>query len=278
MSAYTQFNGGQPLNEDQLRGLVPSIFATTAHESRSERFRAIPTIDVLRGLRKEGFEVFSATQSVCRTPDRKPFAKHLLRMRNISHVQAVGDTFLELCLKNANDGTSIYDLFAGLFRVKCMNGMVASEASIGTVKVRHSGNVTDKVIEGTYTVMDTAQKLLEAPKAWSGIVLDQPEQLAYAESAHRLRFADADGNVDTPIQPAQLLHRRRSDDMPTDLWTTFNVVQENVLKGGLSAVGHDAQNRTIRRTTRAIKGIDQDVKLNRALWELTNKMAELKAA
>ena len=29
-------------------------------------------------------------------------------------------------------------------------------------------------------------------------------------------------------------------------------------------------------TTREVKGIDQDVKLNRALWTLANKMAELK--
>src|SRR5262245_3755318 len=114
---------GQPLTEDRLQAIVPSVFATTAYHERSERFRPIPTIEVLRGLRKEGFEVFSATQQLCREIDRKPFAKHLLRIRKVDSVQQVGDTFFEMLLKNANDGTSVYDLFAGLFKVKCMNGM-----------------------------------------------------------------------------------------------------------------------------------------------------------
>ena len=269
---------GRPLTEDQLQTLVPSVFARTAHPARSERFRPIVTIEVLRGLRKEGFEVFSAQQMTCRSPDRKPCAKHLLRMRKVDSVQQVGDTFLEMLLKNANDGTSVYDLFAGLFKVKCMNGMVASEATLGSVKVRHSGNVVNKVIEGTYTVLETSQRLLEAPKVWGAIQLQPAEQLAYAEAAHQIKFADAHGVVNTPITPAQLLERRRYEDGTNDLWTTFNVVQENVIKGGLHGVGTDANNRTFHRTTRAVKSIDTDIKLNRALWELTNKMAALKAA
>ena len=33
-----------------------------------------------------------------------------------------------------------------------------------------------------------------------------------------------------------------------------------------------------RTTTREVKAIDQDVKLNRALWHLAERMAELKSA
>jgi hypothetical protein len=55
-------------------------------------------------------------------------------------------------------------------------------------------------------------------------------------------------------------------------------VQENCLKGGLTALGRDKNNRPRRTTTRAVNGIDQDVRLNRALFTLASKMAELKAA
>jgi hypothetical protein len=37
----------------------------------------------------------------------------------------------------------------------------------------------------------------------------------------------------------------------------------------------DANGRRKRTTTRAVNGIDGNVKLNRALWTLTEKMAEL---
>lgn len=44
-----------PLSDDQIRRVAPSIFADGKHESRSERYTYIPTIEVLRGLRNEGF-------------------------------------------------------------------------------------------------------------------------------------------------------------------------------------------------------------------------------
>jgi len=93
-----------------------------------------------------------------------------------------------------------------------------------------------------------------------------------------LRFGDADGDTTTPIQPAQLLKQRRTGDLGDDLWTTWNVVQENAIKGGIQAYGRDDLGRPRRVKSRAVTGIDQDIKLNKALWHLGAKMAELKGA
>ncbi len=46
-----------PLYELQMRLAAPSIFAAGKHASRYERYTYIPTIEVLRRLRKEGFEL-----------------------------------------------------------------------------------------------------------------------------------------------------------------------------------------------------------------------------
>ena len=62
-----RFDHAHVLSEDELRHAAPSIFAVEAHESRSERFRPIPTIDVVRGLAREGFMVVGAKQ--CRVSD-----------------------------------------------------------------------------------------------------------------------------------------------------------------------------------------------------------------
>ncbi|KAA8703552.1 DUF945 domain-containing protein, partial [Pseudomonas cannabina] len=77
-----------------------------------------------------------------------------------------------------------------------------------------------------------------------------------------------------PVTPSQLLMPRRREDRSSDLWTTFNRVQENTIKGGLT--GRNKQGR--RTTTRAVNGIDQDVKLNRALWVLAQAMGEHRKA
>lgn len=274
------FRQPRALTEDELRKYAPSVFAVTAHESRSERFKPIPTIEVIRGLQAEGFSVVSARQSVARDLGRRDYTKHMLRLRRLDEnaKYQVGDTIAEAILKNANDGTSAYDLLLGLFRIACLNGMVCNIGEIDSVKVRHSGDVQSKVIEGTYRVLGQAERALIAPAEWSKIALDNGEAQALAEAAHVVRFGDANGDVATPIQPDQLLHARRTADAGRDLWTVFNVIQENTVRGGLSARGRDSNGRPRQFTSRAVNGIDQDVKLNKALWTLAEKMAELKKA
>jgi uncharacterized protein DUF932 len=283
MTIYTntaRFDSGRALTEDELRKLAPSVFAVTAHSSRSERFAPIPTFDVLQALTREGFFPVGAKQSVARLDDRRTHTKHLIRLRRFDKVSeySVGGTICEILLKNANDGTSAYELLAGLFRILCMNSLVSQISTVDSLKVRHTGSpqdVANKVIEGTYRVLGEAKKALVAPAAWSGLALDAGERIAFAEAAHMLRFGDADGETHTPVKPHQLLGVRRQADNARDLWTTFNVVQENVIRGGLKAVSVDGPRRR-RVTTRAVNGIDQDVKLNRALFTLAAKLAELK--
>ena len=282
MSIYTntaRFDSARALTEDELFKLAPSVFATTAHESRSERFAPIPTIEVVRGLAKEGFSVVGAKQSVTRVAGKSDFTKHLLRIRRLdSDVKyQVGDTVAEMLLKNANDGTAAYDLMSALFKIACMNSLVSMLEKIDSVKVRHSGDVMNKVIDGTFTVIENSKTALAAPAQWSQIKMERDESLALAESARMIRFGDNEGNVDSPITGQQLLTARRREDADrTNLWTVFNVLQENVIRGGLHGVSFDANNRRRNMTTRPIKGIDQDVKLNRALWTLADSMAKLK--
>lgn len=283
MTVYTstaRFDTGRAMTEDEMRKIAPSIFATSAHESRSDRFQPIPTIEILRGLTQEGFVPVGVKQSASRIEGKADFTKHLIRLRRVDDgkVYNVGDTVCEILLKNANDGTSAYELMAGLFRVRCLNSLVTQTGKIEEIKVRHSGDVQSKVIDGTYTVLKAAEAALIAPQDWSNMRLNTEEKAVLAEAAHVLRFGDADGETKTPIKPAQLLTQRRTGDMNDDLWTTWNVVQENAIKGGIRAVGRDDLGRRRRVKSRAVNGIDQDIKLNKALWILGEKMAELKGA
>jgi hypothetical protein len=281
MTIYTntaRFDTGRSMTENELRRAAPSIFAMSAHESRSERFMPIPTIEILRGLIGEGFVPVGAKQSNSRMEGKAAYTKHLIRLRRIDDgkVYNVGDTVCEILLKNANDGTSAYELLAGLFRVRCLNSLVSQTGTIDSVKVRHSGDVGAKVIEGTYRVLEQAERALTAPQDWGTVKLNNDEKEILAEAAHVLRFGDGEGETTTPIKPAQLLVPRRHDDRADDLWTTWNVAQENVIKGGLRGVSRDDLGRPRRVTTRSVNGIDQDIKLNRALWILGEKMAALK--
>jgi hypothetical protein len=105
-----------PLAEDQMRQAAPSIFAEGKHASRSERYTYIPTIEVLRGLRKEGFEPFMVAQSKSRIEGKTDFTKHMIRMRHAGQVSTKPEAN-EIILINSHDGASSYQMLAGVFRL-----------------------------------------------------------------------------------------------------------------------------------------------------------------
>jgi hypothetical protein len=258
------------LTDDQIFRVAPSIFAQEPHGSRSERYAYIPTIDVLNGLRKEGFEPFAVVQSKCRLEGKSEFTKHMIRMRHANTIMAPQAN--EIILLNSHDGTSSYQMLAGCFRFVCQNGMIAGDI-LEDIRIGHRGDVMGNVIEGAYTVLQGFDLVDESREVMQQTRLNYEEQAVFARSALMLRY-DIEDAGKAPIQADQLLRPHRREDTGTDLWTTFNVVQENALKGGLR--GRTANNH--RTTTRAVTGISQDMKLNQALWALAEGMRQLKAA
>jgi hypothetical protein len=271
-----RFDTPHALTEDEMRKAAPSIFADTAHESRSERFAPIPTIEILRGLAKEQFFPVGVQQIASRLPGHEDHTKHLVRIRRLDDIERqVGDNVFEIMLRNANDGSAKYSLMGAMFRIRCLNSLVTHESTVDEVTVRHSGDALYNVIEGTYRVLASAERVLEAPVKWGAIPLDEPERIAFAAKAHALRFGEAEkmAPMAGSVSSMQLLEPRREGDKGHDLWSVFNVVQENAIRGGIEGLGTDRLGRERVYRTRPVKGIDQTVGLNRALWKLADETA-----
>lgn len=275
-----QFQSELPISDDQLRNVAPSIFATEAHESRSDRYAYIPTSAVLSALRKEGFQPFFVAQSRCRLEGKADFTKHLLRLRHASQQNDAGEAH-EVIIINSHDGSCQYQIIDGVIRFVCMNGMVCG-GIFGEVKVRHSGNVIDNVIEASYEVLSHGAQVTGAIDGMKSIDLTSGEQELFAEAALTLRYPDAqviDGRTVTPITSRQVNRPNRPADRfnpngNSDLWTSFNRLQENLVRGGQAGVNAQGQ----RRVQRAVTGIDNNTALNRALWQLAEGMRNLKTA
>ncbi|MFC4160740.1 DUF932 domain-containing protein [Chitinimonas lacunae] len=256
-----------PLSDDQIHRVAPAIFAEAAHGSRSARYSYIPTGSVLHRLREEGFEPFFVCQSRVRRPDRHDFTKHMIRLRHASQIN--GTEANEIILLNSHDGTSSYQMLAGLFRFVCQNGLVFGDP-VADVRVPHKGDVVGRVIEGAYSVLDSFDRVAQSRDAMRDVALDQREAEVFASAALELKYDLTDHPA--PVTALQLLQPRRWDDDQADLWSTFNRVQEHLVKGGLD--GRSVHGR--RQTTRPVHGIDQNVRLNRALWLLAERMHQLK--
>ena len=265
--------GDQPLNEDQMRAAAPSIFAVGKHASRSERYTYIPTIDVLRGLRKEGFEPFMVAQGASRVEGKAEFTKHMIRMRHAGQVQTRPEAN-EIILINSHDGASSYQMLAGMFRFVCCNGLVVGKV-VEDIRIPHKGNVQGEVIEGAFRVLDEFEAAQESAEGMKALTLEPEEQGAFATAALALRFGErSEGQPPVPITAEQLIEVRRPEDQGRSLWNTFQRVQENVMRGG--QIGRSAQGRRLH--TRPVGSIDRGVSLNRALWVLAEEMRKIRAA
>lgn len=266
------------LSDDEIRRVAPSVFAESPHDVCSDRYTFIPTAAVLAGLRREGFQPVKVVTSRTRDETKKGFEKHMIRFRREDTQVVVGDVFPEVVLVNSHDRSTSYNLMAGLFRLACSNGLVVPQEELAQTRIRHTGDhIVDDVIEGSYRVLSESTEAIETAQTWGMIELSQPEQQALAIGAHHLRFADAHGNVETPIRPEQFLTPRRMEDDKNDLWTVFNRVQENAIKGGLRGVTRNARGRLRRTSTREVKGIDGNVNLNKALWLVAQHIADNRA-
>lgn len=273
---HTSFRADGALTDDQIRRVAPSVFAMEPHSSRSERYTYIPTCDVLRNLRNEGFQPVAVMQGRSRLPGKAEFTKHLLRLRHQStSITNVGEEFPEIVLINSHDGTASYNMMGGMFRVACLNGLVVCKELFEEVRIKHAGDIAHDVVQGAYQVLDGFDLIKDVTAQMKNLRLSAPEQTVFAEAALTIKYGESDeGEAPeaAPITAAQLLRARRYGDDAPDLWTTFNRVQENVIKGGVP--GRNANNRRVR--TREVTAIDTNVKLNRALWTLAARMAELK--
>ncbi len=261
-----------PLDAETMRCYAPSIFAESAHESRSVRYGYIPTIAVVDALRDEGFYPFMVGQTRTRDEGQREHTKHMIRFRHANEMRQTNKGEInEIILINSHNGTSSYQMLAGMFRFICMNGLVTGDV-IEDVRIPHKGNVIEAVKEGAALVLDGTQLVREVSDDMKGLALSRDEQIILARGALALRFPAADAVKPAPITAEQLLQPRRCEDQKDSLWSCFNVLQENSLKGGLDA--RSAGNRRIR--TRAVKGIEQDRKLNQQLWILAQAMRDLK--
>ncbi|MFC6447726.1 DUF932 domain-containing protein [Shinella zoogloeoides] len=264
-----QISGREPLDNEALYRHVPSIFASEAHDSRSERYVYVPTIDIVEGLRREGWFPFFAVQSVPRDGSRHGHAKHMLRLRRdggIGKPEAA-----EVIIVNSHDGTSAYQMFAGMLRFVCTNSMIAGER-FEEIRVPHKGAIQDQIIEGVYTVAEDFPRLIDATETMKETRLSRDEQRVLAEASLVARY----GEEESPVQPDQIIMPRRHEDAGQSVWSTFNVIQEHLTKGGLRGRRQTSDGRIRRTQTRAVNGIDQNVGLNRALWTLAEGMQRLK--
>jgi hypothetical protein len=270
----TSFISRSELNDDQIRAVAPSVFAAAPLPDVSERYAFVPTAQIVSRLRESGWSPVQASEQVVRLDDRRGFQKHLLRFQR-QEVQAVaGEYSPELVLINSHDRSSAYQLHAGLFRFVCGNGMIVADATFERVSIRHSGFTPDEVMDASFKLLENIPAITARVDTFKKRQLSQTETFTFAEAALRLRFEEANK---APISPQKLLDCHRTEDAGDDLWHVLNRVQEHLTRGGQRDWSRRREDGRRFPRTRAISGLDQNIRLNRELWNLAERVANHEA-
>lgn len=264
------FNDHKPtveLSNDQLIAKASSIGATAPACNVSDKYSFIPTINAVNHLRDAGWKPIEARQGSPRLFEKRNFQRHSITFTKPE--LDLGDRRLQMTLYNSHDCGSSYILSGGVYRLVCSNGMVVG-SNQAEYRHRHIGFNADHFIESAKFVANKMNKIATNLTKWESIELTPNEQGIFASAAHEVMFQ----GKNPTIQPNQLLIARRAADKGDDLWTTFNRIQENVIKGGLR--GQSARGR--RSQTRGITSIHRDKTLNQSLWSMADYMADAKLA
>jgi hypothetical protein len=259
-SAFESF-----LDPDVLRARAPAVFAPGAHESTGRTYAFLSTEKLLDALAQAGFRPVEAQQAGVRSKSMV-HARHVIRLRRQFETIDLSDYIPELVLLNSHDGTSAYQLRLGMYGVHCRNGLIVSHGAFPVFRVAHRGDILDELIRAALEMAERFPALATQVQQMRRHVPNHEQRRDFASYALTLRYPNG---APTGIDSSKLLVPRRAEDEGSDAWTTFNVVQENVLRGGLRYVTEEGRNRSVR----GISSIRTNVRLNTALWEAATQLA-----
>ena len=250
------FNARIELSNDQLHAAAPSIFATAPVAGVSERYTFLPTAQIIARMRDEGWAPVEARQQAVRVQGRMGFQKHLIRFQRRDQIARVGEFAPELCLVNSHDRSSAYQLHGALWRFVCSNGLMVSDSTIKQVSIRHSGRETDEVLTASFAMFAQVQNLASRVDAWQMRHMSDDDRHEFARRAIALRW-----ETNAPISTDRVLIYRRDQDSGNDLWSVYNAVQENLVRGGQKDFTMRREDGRRFARTRPIMGLDEGIRL-----------------
>lgn len=261
----------QAMSDEMIRKAAPSVFATHAAPSVSERYAYIPTYPVLRMMRVMGLECVSADEGRKKSPDGREFAMHVLRFRKPEaealyrdRTTPLGHLIPEVIVRNSHDRTSPLNFSGGMRRKVCMNGLYVSDAAFGA-NVRHVGkSVAEQVQSGTHRVVGSFARIISVAEDWNGIEMSPELARRFATTALGIR------GTSLVVEPSEVLKVWRPEDRSPTLWTLFNRAQENLMRGNVRGQTERGQSRRINRIT----SLATEVDFNRKLWSAAADMAK----
>ena len=240
------------------------------HAIVSDRYNVIQPSAVGEAMANNGMALSTLSTGKAKHADKADFQRTLARYRGPEIAPGI---FLDIIHDSKKLGRGVDRLMLGIYRMICTNGLFVG-TNFFVHEIRHSGNTLDVLNQGILQALDHTKRLTEVITAMQGKELSKEQAVQFAEQAARLLV---------PKDAIQVAHRLlkplRQEDDYRDLWTTFNVVQENAMRGRqitytLETVEGNGLKKVRAMNTRAIKAnTGKDAEFNQGLFDIALKLA-----
>ena len=257
-----------PISTKELEILAPTLFTEEPHSDVSDKYHFIKTIDVIEEIKAHNWYPVSVKVSNVRDIEKNGFQQHCVRFRHFEDLLNPKDNAVELLLFNSHDRSKAFSISAGIFRFICANGLVLADSVFETYKIKHLGERDNDVANAVNQITAIKDKLMNKINTLSNIKLSQLEKESFAKLSVPLRFEEH-----LEINHTDLLTPLRDEDYKDDLYTTLNVIQENLIRGNISGINKESGRRF---TSKEIKAISTDTHINKGLWDIAEKIAFIK--
>ena len=259
----------KPLTNEQLRVKAPSLFQDQPYHEVSSKYHFIPTIDIIEQLRNESWFPVSVSEAGVRDLSKNGFQQHYVRFQHFSDLINPNANVVELLLFNSHDRSMSFSISAGVYRYICSNGLIIADSVFDSYKIKHLGERKNDVIDAVNKITQIKPKLLDKISKFESITLSKNEKESFLQSALPLRF---ENHLELD-NPNELLTPLRAEDKNDDLYTVLNILQENFLSSKVSGYNKETKRRF---TSKQITSISKDVEINKGLWEIAERIANIK--
>ena len=253
------------LTDEEIKVQAPAVFTMQPSDEVSKHYTHIPTTKVINDMRTLGWDVVDVKEVKARKASTRGVQKHLVVFRNPDVVinGDDGDTvFPQILLTNSHDGKNAFTFTAGLFRMICENGLVISTQQFEDVKMRHMGYTFEDLQANIRDMVERLPLTVESMNKMKEIEMGEQAALDFAKKAITTRFGEKEAKR-IKVDLKDLLNPTRKEDMGSDVWSVFNVVQEKIIEGDFEYISG-----TKVRKARKVKNFKQDQKINKELFEL----------
>jgi hypothetical protein len=250
---------------------------TTSQPNMSSKYKLCNTMEqIIKPLNKYGFTIDlenDISYSKVKELKNEGYQKHVMVFKH-HDFKIDDDNILQLLVTNSHNGTTSVKFDLGIFRTVCSNGLVVGD-KLNSIRVLHRGNnFEDNLKRAIEFMIDNSDNAIDKVKRFREIILNPSQIVQFGNAALSKRFEDSRNKINRVDQIGTV---KRLGDQGNDLYTVYNRIQEDVIRGKFHYVIETEDKKgNIKlksRTARPINSIDKSTELNKFCWDYAAKLA-----